>query len=275
MQHHFALWPPRVDLGGLCTFLIIGKMKQLFSDIIVSPLSTFASEGSDRLPSDSASARVCVPSFCLVSAHPQWSGGRVWGLFLSLNLRYVCSQEGPHETSGNVWQGWKVKGLRRWCLGCSSPRPACLGCHLCLALFSFSPSFLLFYQWLLGLSLLSPPLKPISPPSVFLLSGDLVPSHQSIHFSLAPPGSFWRCFHLIISLKKFFSRAVQGHRSHQCCFLTQWPFNQAEVHFATGLCRPPFLPGAQGWSQWPQSYESHSCQSFRGGIGDLHQFTGI
>lgn len=34
MQHHFALWPPPVDLGGLCTSLIIGKMKQLFSDII-------------------------------------------------------------------------------------------------------------------------------------------------------------------------------------------------------------------------------------------------
>lgn len=41
---------------------------------------------------------------------------------------------------------------------------------------------------------------------MFALSGDLVPSHQSIHFTLAPPDSFWRCFHLIISLKKdFFS----------------------------------------------------------------------
>lgn len=39
---------------------------------------------------------------------------------------------------------------------------------------------------------------------MFLLSGDLVPSHQSIHFAPAPLGSFWRCFHLIISLKKFF-----------------------------------------------------------------------
>lgn len=64
--------------------------------------------------------------------------------------------------------------------------------------------------------------------------------------------------------KAFFSRAVWGHRSHQSCFPTQWPFNQAEVHFEATLFRPPFLPGAQGWSLWPQSSESHSYQSFRG-----------
>lgn len=191
-------------------------------------------------------------------------------------------RRGSHQTLGSVLWGRKVKGVWKWSLGCPSAHPSSLGYQLCLTHFSFALSFLLFCWWLLGLSLLSPPLNPISPPSVFLLSGDLVPSHQSIHFAPAPPGSSWRCFHLIISLKKFFfsfflflSGAVQGHRSHQCCFLTQWPFNQAEVHFATSLCRPPFLPGAQGWSQWPHSYQSHSCQSFQGGIGDLHQFTGI
>lgn len=46
--------------------------------------------------------------------------------------------------------------------------------------------------------------NPFPPPSVFVLSGDLAPSHQSIRFSVVPSGSFWRCFHLIISLKKIF-----------------------------------------------------------------------
>lgn len=46
--------------------------------------------------------------------------------------------------------------------------------------------------------------NPLPPPSVFVLSGDLAPTHQSIRFTAVPPGSFWRCFHLIISLKKIF-----------------------------------------------------------------------
>lgn len=122
----------------------------------------------------------------------------------------------------------------------------------------------------------TPHSNPFPPSLVFVLSGDLAPSHQSIRFTAVPPGSFWRCFHLIISLKKiFFSRAARGHRSHQSCFPTQWPFNQAEVHFAATLFRPPFLPGAQGWSRWPRPSESHTYQSFRGELGDLHQFPGI
>lgn len=187
-------------------------------------------------------------------------------------------RRGPHQTPGNVLRGWKVKGVRKCSLGSSSAHPASLGYHLCLTCFSFPlistfllvvigseptftstqthfPSFSVPAKW--GPCTL-PPVHPLrSSPSRLLL--------KVISFN-----------HFFKKVFFFFSpRAVQGHRSHQCCFLTQRPFNQAEVHFATGLCRPPFLPGAQGWSQWPQSEESHSCQSFRGGIGDLHQFTGI
>lgn len=75
-------------------------------------------------------------------------------------------------------------------------------------------SFMLFLVFSLSLSLEqvvirseptpTPLSKPFPPPSVFVLSGDLAPSHQSIRFTEVPPGFFWRCFHLIISLKRFF-----------------------------------------------------------------------
>ncbi len=118
--------------------------------------------------------------------------------------------------------------------------------------------------------------NPFSPPSVFSAKWGpcTLPPVHPLHCGpsrlLLKVLSFNHFFK-----KRFFFRAVRGHRSHQSCFPTQWPFNQAEVHFAAALFRPPFLPGAQGWSLWPRPPESHSYQSFRGGLGDLHQFLRI
>lgn len=70
----------------------------------------------------------------------------------------------------------------------------------------FSPSFSLLVQnwWFRSEPTPTPLSNLFLPPSVFVLSGDLTPSHQSIRFTAVPPGSFWRWFHLIISLKKIF-----------------------------------------------------------------------
>lgn len=137
-------------------------------------------------------------------------------------------------------------------------------------------------RWLLGLS--RPPTllsSPLSHPSVFVLSGDLVPSHQSIRFIPAPPDSFCRCFHLIISLKK--KRKKKGFFSGQ---LEVTDHIRAAFRLSDHLIKPRsispplfvdhlFFLRLRGEASGPRPNESHSYPSFRGAMGDLHQFPGI
>lgn len=121
---------------------------------------------------------------------------------------------------------------------------------LALFHFFFLPFFLLVQsRWLLGLSL-SPFFSVCAKWGLSTLTSPPVhPLHCGPSRPLLKVLSINHFFK-----ERFFSRAARGHRSHQSCFPTQWPFNQAEVHFAAALFRTPFLPGAQGWSWWPRPF---------------------